>query len=169
MINETNLKKISKTILSSRILHLFLVIIFVTGCSTGPTKMAESKPVPPERIYAFDKYIDGPSATMIVTRDKGYVGSGCFYGFRIDGVLAARIDPKETVTFIVPAKELVIRMERDSMGGLICSVDANHAVQRETTLKEGQTKYFRMSISSTGVLDVQRATPQETGVLNKVL
>jgi len=115
--------------------------------------------VPTERLAGFQKPIDGPSGTLVLTRDRGFLGSGCYYGFFINNELAARIDNSETATFVVPVGELVLRAGRDPSGRALCGMDKEEWTQRETIFRDGEKKYFRLSIDPNGKTDIQRADP----------
>jgi hypothetical protein len=120
---------------------------------------AKAKPVPSDRLMGFQMPIEGPSGILILTRDKGMLGSGCYYGFFIDNTLAARVDNSETATFIVPTGELVLRAGRDPDGRALCGVGQQEWTQRETIMQDGDKKHFRLSIDLNGKTDIQRADP----------
>lgn len=112
--------------------------------------------VPEDRLMAFQEPIDGPSGTLVLTRDKGLLGSGCYYGFFINDMLAARIDSSETATFTVPAGELLLRSGRDPDGRGLCALGQGEWTQREATVHEGERTYFRMSLDTNGKTDIHR-------------
>lgn len=138
---------------------LLVVATALTGCATTPADPSQAAPVPPDRVVAFQSTIDGPSGTLVLTRDKGFIGSGCYYGFFINDTLAARIDNSETATFFVPTGELVLRAGRDPSGRALCGLGQQEWTQRETTFRDGERKYFRLSIDVNGKTDIQRADP----------
>jgi hypothetical protein len=119
----------------------------------------KATPVPSDRLVGFQKPIEGPSGILVLTRDKGMLGSGCYYGFFIDNTLAARIDNSETAAFTVPTGELVLRAGRDPDGRALCGVGQQEWTQRETIMRDGEKKYFRLSIDLNGKTDIQRADP----------
>ncbi|MHB1953669.1 MAG: hypothetical protein ACYCOU_07935 [Sulfobacillus sp.] len=141
----------------------FAVLVSATltlaGCATTPMAPSSASSVPPERVVAFQEPIAGPSGTLIVTRDKGFLGGGCYYGFYINDVLAARMDNSETAKFAVVPGELVLRAGRDPQGRALCGMGQQEWTQRETLLRDGETKYFRLSIDANGKTDIQRADP----------
>lgn len=96
---------------------------------------------------------------MIVTRDSGAMGMACYLGLWIDGGLAARFDVGETATFYVPPGERYVRVAVDPQGKGLCSPAAHndHGVTRETIVRDGETKHFRLSISSIGAPEFQRS------------
>lgn len=138
---------------------VLLSVLTLSACATKPMDHARASPVPTERLAGFQKPIDGPSGTLVLTRDRGFLGSGCYYGFFINNELAARIDNSETATFVVPVGELVLRVGRDPSGRALCGMDKEEWTQRETIFRDGEKKYFRLSIDPNGKTDIQRADP----------
>ena len=138
---------------------LLATAIVLAGCATTPADHSRAAPVPSDRLVAFQSPIDGPSGVLVLTRDKGFLGAGCYYGFFINDTLAARIDNSETAAFIVPTGELVLRAGRDPGGRALCGLGQQEWTQRETIFRDGERKYFRMSIDANGKTDIQRADP----------
>lgn len=134
---------------------LILLAAAFAGCATTPIPADSAKPVPPERLLAFQAGIaDG--GTLVVTRDVGYLGSACFSGFWINGEFAARFGVGETAKFFVPEGEVLLRTGVDPQGGGLCGVSKDQWTQRETISRAGETRYFRLSSSPNGMPDVQR-------------
>ncbi len=138
---------------------LFFGLLVLSSCATTPMAPSSAVSTSSNRIVTFQAPIAEPSGTLVVTRDKGMLGSGCYYGFFINNVLAARFDNSETATFHVAAGELVLRYGRDPQGRGLCATMKQEWTQRETILRDGETKYFRLSIDVNGKMDIQRADP----------
>lgn len=138
---------------------MLFVSLTLAGCATTPADHSKARPVPADRLVGFQSLVDGPSGTLVLTRDKGYLGSGCYAGFFVNEELAARIDNSETATFTVPTGELVLRVGGDPSGRGLCALSKEHWTQRETTFRSGEKKFFRLSIDMNGKLDIQRADP----------
>ena len=141
---------------------LIFLAVAATGCATTPVPVNSALPAPRERILAFQDIPAGPSGTIVVTRDKGLGGSGCYYGFSINNVLAARLAVSETASFRVAPGELVLRSSRDPYGKGLCGAFQDEWTQRETILRNGETKHFRLSIDRNGKTDILRADPVVT-------
>lgn len=141
--------------------HTLLISLGLVGCATTPMAPNEAAAVPSERLMAFQEQSSEASATLIVTRDQGFLGSGCYYGFFINDILAARIDDAESAKFYVVPGELVLRSGRDPQGRALCGAGQNEWTQRETIMRDGQTKHFRLSIDANGKTDIQRADPTD--------
>jgi len=129
------------------------------GCATTPMSASQATPVASDRVLAFQESSSAASGTLIVTRDQGFLGGGCYYGFFINDILAARFDVAETAKFQVQPGELVLRSGRDPEGRALCGAGQQEWTQRETILRDGETKYFRLSIDANGKTDIQRADP----------
>lgn len=141
---------------NARSLALVATMLVLLGCATTPVSPATAKRVPAERLFAFQEATPARSATIIVTRDSGFLGGGCFYSFTINGVHAARFDVGETAQFHVPPGEVLLRNGRDQMGRGLCASEEDWT-QRETVLRAGETKYSRLSLDASGQPDVQRS------------
>ncbi len=137
--------------------QLFIAALAMASvaCATTPTPRSQATPVPANRLMGFQAP-EADSGNLIVTRDQGYLGSGCFYALSINGALAARMDVGESARFFVPPGELLLRVGRDPQGRSLCGVGQDDWTQRESFVKPGETKYFRLSIDANGKTDIQR-------------
>lgn len=132
--------------------------ILLAGCATTPIPASSAKAVTADRLIAYQEPTSATDATLVVTRDVGHIGSYCYSGFTINGKLAARFAVGETARFHVPSGELLLRTGTDPEGRGACNIGKDsHWTQRETFLRPGETKSFRLSLSADGVPDVQRA------------
>lgn len=142
-----------------KLMVMSIVAAALTGCATTPISSTVAKPAPIERLLAFQTPLSEPAGILTVTRDVGHTGSACFYAISINGTLAARLEPGEKASFHVPSGEILMRSGSDPQGKGLCGFDKDFWTQRETQLKPGETKYFRMSINADGITDIQRADP----------
>lgn len=129
--------------------------IFVTACSTTYLPAESATHVPTDRVRAFQEPGTN-TGTVVVTRDSGVLGSGCFMGFWINGRLAARFDPGETATFHVPEGEILLRYGVDPEGAGLCGMHQSHGIQRESHVTAGGTKKYRLTMLAGGNPDIQR-------------
>lgn len=144
---------------------LLLLIGLLFGCATTPTLISDAKQTPQDRILAFQTQDGDNTSTLIVIRDTGFLGGGCYASLYINKVLAARLDVAEVVRFYLEPGEVLLRVGLDGKG--LCSVNKNYWTQRETSLKHGEQKTFRVSISPAGTLDIQRADDISLPVTSK--
>lgn len=126
-----------------RILIGALAIALLAGCATSPVPSSEAEPVPLSRLFAYQAPTQGDS-TLIVTRDKGFVGGGCNTAVSIDGRRAAEIGTGESAKFRVTPGEHIVSASSCGSG----------LKERETSIKAGSTKKFRISIDSAMSMDL---------------
>lgn len=138
-------------------LPTLLLALLLGGCATTPVSMSAAKQVPTDRLLAFQVATGDKTATVTVIRDEGFIGSACYYTVHLNKILAARLDVAEFARFYVEPGEIVLRAGRDSQGGGLCSVQLDNWTQRETLLKPGEQKFFRLSIDANGKLDIMRS------------
>lgn len=143
-------------------MHRLALIISATilaGCSTTPVPLAEAIPISPDRALAFQQQSDTANAKLIVTRDSGMIAKGCYMAFSINGKLAARYKASEVGTFYLEPGEHVLKYGSDAQGRGLCSFASDdYWIQRETILRPGETKRFRLSIEAeNGKLDISRS------------
>ena len=129
----------------------------VAACATTPVSVGEAKPVDQGRLLAFKTEPPTEHGTLLVFRDVGFIGGGCYYALSINGTLAVRLGVGEVAKLYVPTGELLLRAGRDPMGGGLCGLDQDNWTQRETSFRANETKNFRLSIDANGKLDVQRS------------
>lgn len=132
-------------------------IALLAGCATTPTPISQAKIAPQSRLLAFQEKTDSANALLVLTRDQGFLGGGCFYGFWINSVLAARLDVGESASFHIAPGEQLLKVGRDPLGQGLCGADADNWTQRETILRPNERKLFRLSIDEGGKLDIQRS------------
>ncbi|KMJ44977.1 hypothetical protein AB204_11580 [Xenorhabdus khoisanae] len=82
---------------------VFLVVlcsILLVGCSTTRLDTSASKEVPVERMF-WESGRDNTvgKSTIIVKRDQGFIGAGCFQNVHFNGIKIAELNAGEKVTF----------------------------------------------------------------------
>lgn len=140
------------------ILALLFVTTVMVACATTPTPLSEIVPISKERTYAFQNTSLEKYSTIVITRDQGVNFSACYIGLWIDATLAARIDVSEQVKFYLSPGEHLLKVGVDPEGKGLCGFTGFvNWVQRETFLKDRETKYFRIAINSNGQPDIYRS------------
>lgn len=124
-----------------------IAVVVLAGCATSPTPSSEADPVPAKRLFSYQKP-NSDQSTLVVTRDTGFVGSGCNTTISIDGRKSAEIGSGETAKFFVPAGDHIISASACGSG----------LKERETSIKSGATKRFRISIDSAMSMDLSPTT-----------
>lgn len=140
---------------------LVAVAVALAGC-VMPTKQppeGQIVPVPNERLHLFQEAAPG-SGKVLVTRDVGMIGSGCYLGLLIDGQLAAKLDAGERATFNLPTGEHLLTVTWVKGRGLCGAFysDESAAARRrsaEVIVREGATKSYRIHTNTDGESTVE--------------
>jgi hypothetical protein len=66
------------------------------------------------------------------------------------------LDTSEVAKFCLEPGEVLLRVGRDPQGKGLCAIGQNQWIQRETVLKPGEQKTFRMTTGHFGVFDIIR-------------
>ncbi|QSI76821.1 hypothetical protein [Niveibacterium microcysteis] len=123
-------------------------VIALSGCagtfSTNPVQVRSAKPVPAERLLAFQEVVDG-TVKVTVTRDSGFLASGCFVGLALNGELAARFDPEESAVFYVKPGVATMSAIPDPQGRGLCGAGGWDPVIEQNTVEPGRPNLFRIS------------------------
>jgi hypothetical protein len=128
--------------------------MLLASCSTTPTN--EPVAAPAERVASLPDP-GSASGTITFVRDSGFTGRACNVGVFVNQALVARLAAAETATFKVPSGEVLLKVGRDPAGRGLCAVNGEEWTQRETSLKAGEHKTFRVTIDGSMRADVQRA------------
>lgn len=127
-----------------------LAVLGCSGCTmfvhTLPVPYQAGKAVPADRVLAYQEQASG-YAHMVVTRDKGVMGSGCYIGVVIAGKLAGRFGPSETASFYVPANTTDMATVPDPKGRGLCKLGWN-PVPEHYVLKTDGLNLFRISLGA---------------------
>ncbi|KJZ41568.1 hypothetical protein [Pseudomonas fluorescens] len=128
-----------------------MALLALVGCATSPVPNARAVSAPADRLLAHQADLPG-AGKITVIRDSGFLGSGCYATIFLNGDRAAKLDPKEKATFILPPGEWVVGAALE--GGGLCGTNEKRT-ETETILKQGQEKYFRVFSSPDSGLDVR--------------
>ncbi|MCM0080001.1 hypothetical protein L4X63_00195 [Geomonas sp. Red32] len=118
--------------------------IFAFGCATTPVPSEEATLVPSNQIHD-NRYLQEREGTgeVIVKRDKGFLGSGCFSKVYIDAIFIAYVDPAEKVVLFLPEGDHLVGAEPNSIcgGGLS---------ESKASVTKGKKLVFRIGYGSNG-------------------
>jgi hypothetical protein len=106
--------------------------------------------VPSERVFAYQAKPQGSDfGTIIITRDTSLFGAGSAMTVSVDGKPAADVRNGERVMLYVPAGEHIFSAKM--MG--------NPRKDVEVIVKPGVTRYYRLTMHSSGVTDFDPTVP----------
>jgi hypothetical protein len=134
-----------------------IVAATLAACATSPVPPAQAADVPADRRVSMPP-ADGPAGAVLVVRDGGFLGSGCYMDLHVNRVRVARMGPGERIEVPVPAGEVLLRVGRDPAGTGLCAAHSEGQwKQRETAVKAGERKTFRLLMDSSMEVDIVRA------------
>ena len=112
---------------------------------TVPVSLKDARQVPDDRLLAYQE--KSPEyRLLIVTRDKGPFGGGCFIGLEINGVLSGRFESEESAHFYIPSSEPAMRVVPDPLGKGLCSSRSWKPVDEYYVLSAQFPNIFRISV-----------------------
>ncbi|MBL7231614.1 MAG: hypothetical protein JJK56_26935 [Pseudomonas sp.] len=123
-----------------------LVAALITGCATSPVPSDKARQAPSERVIGYQKPVPG-GGSLIVTRDTGFQGGGCFATIFLNGAPVAKLDTGEKAVFEVPSGEWLLGAALD--GSALCAANPER-METSVVLKQGLQKKFRVFIPAGG-------------------
>ena len=141
------------------LVSIALAAFMFGGCATTPIRSVDAIRVPNERLFAFQEMTATATAKIVVTRDVGLLGSGCYVGLGINKVHAARLDVGETSNFYVEPGEVLLSLGVDPLGVGLCFSAGNTKVlvTREIYIRSGEEKLYRIVSLPAGTIDIIRS------------
>ncbi|RMH86966.1 3-isopropylmalate dehydratase [Pseudomonas sp. AOB-7] len=135
-----------------RSLPIVLPLLLLAGCSSFRGDPEHVRPVPAERLLAFQEARAG-SAQIVVNRDFGMLGGGCYVAIEVDRQVAARIGVGEVATFQVRPGTHVVGITLDKQDDTLCSMGR---LLRELAVpvKAGESHAFRIVSQNKGGFDI---------------
>lgn len=124
----------------------FLVLLFFAACATSPVLPDQAVPVPSGRIYLFETPSPDRTAQLVIVRDVGWVGGGCYKGIFLNEEKAARLDTGERVNFYLPPGEWFVRVGQDPDGLALCGVQQQFWIQKKVQLAPHEVRQFRLAL-----------------------
>jgi len=132
---------------------LLLAMALLAGCATHAPKPNEIHPVPFDRTMAYQDASAGDSK-LVVTRDLGFVGGGCYLAVFIDGKESALLDTGERAIFHVPAGHHVLGTW--NAGKALCSYrQGKDRRETDASVASGETRRYRILIDANGGLALE--------------
>ncbi len=139
-----------------RLLIALTSLLSLTACSSWQPDAEDIVPVPADRVLAYQQPV-GHSGEVVVTRDFGWRGGGCYIALMIDRELAARVHVGEVVRLQVPAGQRIISIGTDPLDDTLCG---KLRLRREklAQVEAGQTLEYRIIVDNQIGFDI---VPQE--------
>ncbi|MEO4047802.1 3-isopropylmalate dehydratase [Pseudomonas sp. CAU 1711] len=130
-----------------------LPLVLLAGCSSFRPDAEHITPVPGDRLLAYQEAREG-GGQLVVNRDMGLMGGGCYVAIEVDRQLAARIGMAEVASFQVPAGTRVLGLTLDPLDDTLCGKGRLH---KELAVKvtPGSTQYFQVVSENRGGFDLR--------------
>ena len=134
------------------VLYSFLLLALLAGCSSFQADPDQLRAIPAERLLAYQNELP-ESGEVVVTRDLGLLGGGCYVAVEVDRQLAARIGVGEQGRFQVPPGTRVVGIAIDTQDDTLCG---KGRLQREVAVKvvAGQRAELRIVSQNRGGFDI---------------
>lgn len=131
-------------------------VLALTGCMTQPPRADQIREPSPDRLLAYQSVSDG-DATIVVTRDVGFSGGGCYAAVFIDGKVVAKLDTGERATFYVPSGPRILGAW--NTGAALCGYrEGKDRKEVDAAVKPGETRKFRITINPNAGLEINPTT-----------
>lgn len=137
-----------------RILLGIVGMALLAGCASSPVPVDKARLASPNRVTAYQAQMNH-SGQIVVIRDSGFFGSGCYATVFLNGHPVARLNPSEKAYFNVPAGEWQIGAALDGKG--LCGANSER-LEVEAAIQPGQSKRFRIFTPSDGAVQVKSST-----------
>ncbi|MGK9064690.1 3-isopropylmalate dehydratase [Stutzerimonas chloritidismutans] len=136
-----------------RSIFTVLILLALAGCSSWQADPEEINPVPEDRLRGYQAPVEN-GGEVVVTRDLGLRGGGCYVAVMIDRKIAARIHVGEQVRLQVPAGMRIVSIESDPEDDTLCGM-GNLLRERAAKVEPGQTLHYRISADNRVGFDIQ--------------
>ncbi|ALN20029.1 PQQ-binding-like beta-propeller repeat protein [Ectopseudomonas mendocina] len=140
-----------------RSILIALPLVLLAGCSSFRGNPEDIKPVPEDRLLAFQEAQEN-GAQIVVNRDFGMMGGGCYVAIEVDRKVAARIGVGEVATFQVRPGTRVVGITPDRMDDTLCGMGR---LLREVAVpvKAGEVQHLRIVSQNKGGFDIRPDKP----------
>jgi len=125
-----------------RLICAVLPLLLLAGCSSWKPAQEEITQVPADRLLGYQAPL-AKGGQLLINRDFGGMGAGCYVAVLVDRKVAARIAVGEQVRFQVPVGTRVLGIGIDEMDDTLCS---KGRLRRELAVKvePGSQQDFRI-------------------------
>lgn len=133
-----------------------VLVLALAGCQTQPPKDTQIRTPTPDRLLAYQASSDG-DATIVVTRDVGFSGSGCLGAVFIDGQVVAKLGTGERAVFHVPSGNRVLGTWNTGSG--LCGYrEGKDRKEVAVDLHPGDTRKYRITINPNSGVELNATT-----------
>lgn len=114
---------------------------------TAPPDAMDVRAVPPDRILAYAAPAPG-TGQVVVTRDAGALGGGCYLAVMAGTTLVARLDTEEQAVIWLPVGPNALAVAADPQGRGLCAINGfTPVVETHQVVADGITR-LRLSLGA---------------------
>ncbi|SDH31950.1 hypothetical protein SAMN05216588_10427 [Pseudomonas flavescens] len=137
-----------------RSIFAVLPLLALVGCSSYQADADKLVSVPAERLLAHQAPVNG-GGEVVVTRDLGLMGGGCYVAVLVDRRIAARIAVGEQARFQLPAGRHILGITADTQDPTLCG---KGRLNREVAVKveASGSAELRIVSQNRGGFDIQQ-------------
>ncbi|TBU72134.1 3-isopropylmalate dehydratase [Phytopseudomonas daroniae] len=141
-----------------RSIFTVLPLLALAGCSSYQADPDKVTAVPAERLLAYQAPVSG-GGEVVVNRDLGLMGGGCYVAVLVDRKIAARIAVGEEARFQVPAGNRILGITADTQDDTLCG---KGRLNREVAVKveAGGSTDLRIVSQNRGGFDIRPVQPK---------
>ena len=130
-----------------------LSLLLLVGCSSFRPDAEHIQAVPQDRLLAYQQ-AQHNGGQLVVNRDMGLMGGGCYVAIEVDRQLAARIGMAEVARFQIPAGTRVLGLTIDPLDDTLCGMGRLHK-ELAVQVEPGSTQYFQVVSENRGGFDIR--------------
>lgn len=140
-----------------RLIVAVLPLLMLAGCSSFKADPDQVTQVPVDRLLAYQESSTN-TGEIVVNRDLGMMGGGCYVAVLVDHQVAARIGMGEKASFQVPPGNRIIGIGIDTADDTLCGMGRLRREER-VRVEPGQRYDFRIVSQNRGGFDIRPDTP----------
>ncbi len=137
-----------------RMAFVLIPLLALAGCSSWQADPEDITAVPEERLRGYQTPVAN-GGELVVTRDFGLRGGGCYVAVMVDRRLAARIHVGEQVRLQVPAGMRIVSIESDPEDDTLCG-KGGLLREKAARVEPGETLEFRISSDNRVGFDINQ-------------
>jgi hypothetical protein len=145
------MKMMKNTMMKVVVSAAVAAVVLMSGCAATPPG-ASAVAVPTDRVMAYQAKPEGTDfGTVIITRDSSFFGAGLAMTVSIDAKPVAEVKSGERVKLYVPSGDHIFSAQ----------LGVNPRKDVEVIVKPGVTRYYRITMHSSGVTDLDPTIPDQ--------
>ncbi|MDH1264759.1 MULTISPECIES: 3-isopropylmalate dehydratase [unclassified Pseudomonas] len=135
-----------------RLICAVLPLLLLAGCSSFKADPDKVTDVPADRLLGYQEPVNN-GGELVVNRDLGLMGGGCYVALLVDRKVAARIGMGEKASFQVPPGNRIIGIGIDKADDTLCGMGRLNR-EKLVRVEPGQRYDFRIVSQNKGGFNI---------------